>query len=82
MKTVPISTPLDIAAVQDLRASMRGKVVVAGEEAYQQVRQIWNGAIDHQPAVIALCETVEDVQIAIRTARGTQPSAIRSRRRT
>ena len=33
------------------------------------IRQIWNGAVDHQPAVFARCETVEDVQAAIHTAR-------------
>jgi hypothetical protein len=48
---------------------MQGQVVVAGEEAYGDVWPIWNGAVNHQPALFALCETVEDVQNAVRTAR-------------
>jgi hypothetical protein len=58
-----------LAAADELRAAMRGKVVLAGEDAYPRVRQIWNGAVEHQPAVFALCETVGDVQTAVRTAR-------------
>jgi FAD/FMN-containing dehydrogenase len=30
---------------------------------------VWNSAVDHQPALIALCKTVEDVQQAILAAR-------------
>src|SRR6516225_6558631 len=39
------------------------------DDCYDDVRQVWNGAIDHQPAVFALCETVEDVQAAVQIAR-------------
>ena len=53
----------------DLRAVMAGKVVMAGQDAYAGVRQIWNSAVDHQPAVFALCETAEDVQAAMHIAR-------------
>jgi hypothetical protein len=38
-------------------------------DSYPRVRQIWNGAVDQQPAVFALCETVKDVQTAVRAAR-------------
>ena len=53
----------------DLRAVMAEKVVMAGHDAYAGVRQNWNGAVDHQPAVFALCETAEDVQAAMHIAR-------------
>jgi FAD/FMN-containing dehydrogenase len=39
------------------------------DDCYDDVRQVWNGAIDHQPAVFAPCETVEDVQAAVQIAR-------------
>jgi FAD/FMN-containing dehydrogenase len=68
MKTAIVgSSTLSIA--QDLRAAVRGRVVVDGDEAYTEVRQIWNGAIEDRPALFVLCETVEDVQASVRTAR-------------
>jgi hypothetical protein len=58
-----------LSVADDLRAVMAEKVVMAGEDAYAGVRQIWNGAVDHQPAVFALCETAEDMQAVMRIAR-------------
>ena len=58
-----------LAAARDMRAGMRGRVVLAGDDTYSHVRQIWNGAVDHQSALFALCETVKEVQTAVRTAR-------------
>jgi FAD/FMN-containing dehydrogenase len=57
-----------IAAARDLRAVMRGKVVLPGDDTYDQARQIWNGAVDHRPALLAICETTEDVKAALRIA--------------
>jgi FAD/FMN-containing dehydrogenase len=48
---------------------MQGRVVLRGDDDYAQTRQIWNGAVEHQPAMIAVCETPADVQAAVRTAR-------------
>jgi FAD/FMN-containing dehydrogenase len=58
-----------VAAAEDLRAVMRGKVLLQGDEDYPRVRQLWNGAIEHRPAVVAICQTAGDVQAAIRAAR-------------
>src|SRR4029077_4672839 len=57
------------AAASDLRALMQGKVLLPGDDGYANTRQIWNGAVEHRPALFALCETVEDVQTAVRVAR-------------
>jgi FAD/FMN-containing dehydrogenase len=57
------------AAASDLRALMQGEVLLPGDDAYAKARQIWNGAVEHRPALFALCETVEDVQTAVRVAR-------------
>ena len=43
--------------------------MLRGDDDYAQTRQIWNGAVEHQPALIAVCETPADVQAAMRTAR-------------
>jgi len=59
----------DSAVADELRAVMGQRVVVTGEDCYDDVRQIWNGAIDHQPALFARCESVEDVQAAVQIAR-------------
>jgi FAD/FMN-containing dehydrogenase len=49
-----------------------------GEEEYASVRQIWNGAVAHQPALFALCENAEDVRAAVRFARAHElPLSVR-----
>ncbi len=58
-----------LAAAPYLRSVMQGNVLLPGDRAYTSARQIWNGAVDHRPALFALCKTVEDVQAAVRTAR-------------
>jgi FAD/FMN-containing dehydrogenase len=57
------------AAARDLRAAMQGTVVLPSDAAYANTTAVWNSAVDHQPALIALCKTVEDVQQAILAAR-------------
>jgi FAD/FMN-containing dehydrogenase len=68
MNVTSMSTSLDLTVARELRAAMRGQILLRGDDKYIQARQIWNGAVQQQPAVIALCETPEDVQAAIRTA--------------
>jgi len=58
-----------LAAAPYLRSVMQGNVLLPGDRAYSSARQIWNGTVDHRPALFALCKTVEDVQAAVRTAR-------------
>ena len=59
----------------DLRQRMRGAVVALDptratqDEIYEAARRVWNGAVDRRPMLIALCETVEDVQAAVGVAR-------------
>ncbi len=72
------------AAADDLRVVMQGSVVLpesnrskqpngsaalAGDSSFDHARAIWNGAVASQPALIALCESPEDVQAAVRVAR-------------
>jgi FAD/FMN-containing dehydrogenase len=47
-----------------------GRVVTADDVDYDTVRKVWNGAIDHRPAVIAQCHRAEDVAAALAYARG------------
>src|SRR5262245_24746944 len=56
-------------AGQTLKKNLRGNVVLPDDEGYATARQVWNCAVDHRPALIAFCETVEDVQAAVLAAR-------------
>jgi len=47
----------------------RGEVLGPSDEAYDDVRKIWNGMIDRRPAVIARCVGAADVVAAVRFAR-------------
>jgi FAD/FMN-containing dehydrogenase len=57
------------AAAAELRTRLRGDVLVAGDAAFADARQVWNGAVDRWPAVIARCADEQDVATAVGTAR-------------
>jgi FAD/FMN-containing dehydrogenase len=63
-------TTAALTAAQELRALMQGSVVLRGDDDYARTRQIWNRAVENQPALFAVCETSKDVQSAVRVARG------------
>ena len=67
---------LGIALARGLRAVMQGKVAIAGEASYEAARQVFNGAVDRRPTLVASCESTRDVQEAVRAARayGLPPS--------
>jgi FAD/FMN-containing dehydrogenase len=63
---VPEATTTDL---ERLRDSLRGPLILPGDEGYDEARSIWNGAIDRRPACIARCTGVTDVVAAVRFAR-------------
>jgi FAD/FMN-containing dehydrogenase len=63
----PIS--LSQSDVKALRASLRGRLLLAGDEGYDEARRIWNGAFDRHPALIARCNGPADVVQAVNFAR-------------
>lgn len=46
-----------------------GLLLTPGTAAYDSARSVWNGMIDHRPALIARCASVDDVVCAVRMAR-------------
>lgn len=56
-------------AVDALRASFLGDLIQSGDPTYDAARQIWNGHIQRQPALIARCRGAADVMAAVRFGR-------------
>ncbi len=56
------------APISELRSSLRGEVVEAGDAAYDDARRVWNAAIDRRPLAVAMCADESDVQAAVRFA--------------
>ncbi len=54
----------------ELRKSIKGRVLLPGDPDYDAARALFNGMIDRRPAAIVQVETVDDVRRAIEAARG------------
>jgi FAD/FMN-containing dehydrogenase len=52
-----------------LAGSFTGELLSPADAGYDDARQVWNGAIDRRPALIARCAGVADVVGALRHAR-------------
>ncbi len=60
---------LTSSEVSELRASLRGQLLLRGDAGYDQVRKVWNGSFDRRPALIARCAGPADVIQAVSFAR-------------
>jgi FAD/FMN-containing dehydrogenase len=60
---------LEASLAQKLKGSLRGELLRPGNERYDQARKVWNGMIDHRPALIARCAGTADVIETITFAR-------------
>ena len=79
MTTTAAEARLEDAAINELEAGFRGRVVRPEDLDYDDQRKIWNASIDRRPALIARCAGVADVIAAIRFAhRSGLPVAVRS----
>jgi FAD/FMN-containing dehydrogenase len=68
MSDTVAGNPTD-AALGQLRQSLRGEVIVPGDEAYDHARSVLKGAINRRPGVVARCAGVADVIEAVHFAR-------------
>ena len=57
------------ALIEGFKAQFGGVVVLPGDGAYNDVRQIWNAMIDRKPGLIAICTSAADVALAVAFAR-------------
>jgi FAD/FMN-containing dehydrogenase len=63
----PVS--LATADIRELRAALRGPLLLAADEGYDAARRIWNPAFDRHPALIVRCADAEDVVHAVNFGR-------------
>lgn len=59
---------LTAAEVKELRAGLKGKLLLAQDAGYDEARRVWNGSIDRHPALIVRCESHEDIVRAVQFA--------------
>ncbi|HEV8581965.1 MAG TPA: FAD-binding oxidoreductase [Thermoanaerobaculia bacterium] len=68
---MPETTPdIEPKAIEDLRARLRGPLLLPGEAAYDESRSIWNAMIDRRPGLIARCLGTADIVTCVHFARG------------
>ncbi len=60
---------LEPKRVDELRAALRGPLLLAGDAGYEESRTIWNAMIDRRPALVARCIGVSDILAGVRFAR-------------
>jgi FAD/FMN-containing dehydrogenase len=63
------AAPVEAEAVEAFAAGVRGRVLAAGDEEYDEARAIWNGLIDRRPALIVQCTGAADVVDSVNFAR-------------
>jgi FAD/FMN-containing dehydrogenase len=69
---------MQTAEIESLRNSVRGTVLLPGNDGYEEARKIWNATIDKHPAIIVRCAGTQDVVHAVNFARMTgMPLSIR-----
>ena len=59
------------AAPHPLAASLLGRLLRPGDDAYDEARRVWNGMFDRRPALIVRCGGVADVIAAVSFARAS-----------
>jgi hypothetical protein len=60
---------LDQAVIEQLQSQLCGQIIFSNHEAYEKVRQLWNGMANKRPTAIAQCLGTADVIHCIKFAR-------------
>ncbi|MGH6690127.1 MAG: FAD-binding oxidoreductase, partial [Gammaproteobacteria bacterium] len=71
IRSVTLSGTVELGehVVQRFAKSLSGRVLVSGDDGYDDARTVWNRTIDRRPALIARCAGADDVVAAVRFAR-------------
>jgi FAD/FMN-containing dehydrogenase len=62
----------DSKLADELRARLRGPLLLPGSDAYEDSRTVWNAMIDRRPAAIVRCAGVADVLACVDFARSRE----------
>jgi hypothetical protein len=60
---------LEKAVLKELQSALGGRLLLPTTDGYDSARKVWNGMIDHKPAVIVQVANVSDIQNTINIAR-------------
>jgi FAD/FMN-containing dehydrogenase len=63
------SGTVEAAEIEKLKASLRGALLLPGDDGYDKARTVWNAMIDRRPALVARCAGVADIRQAVAFAR-------------
>src|SRR5436190_1246155 len=66
------SAQISAAMIDELRAALRGPVLLPGDPAYDEVAPVHNASITTRPQVIARCVDAADVMAAVSMLRGVE----------
>ncbi len=59
---------IPVGAIEALRKSVRGQILLPNDAGYDAARAVWNAMIDRRPAVIARCKGTADIMDAVKFA--------------
>jgi FAD/FMN-containing dehydrogenase len=62
-------TTVQMMKAEELRASLKGELLLPGSNGYERARQVWNAMIDKHPELIVRCAVLSDVVRAVNFAR-------------
>jgi hypothetical protein len=63
------ATVIEQAAIKELRAALRGGLLLSGDPGYEQARRVLNESIDKHPALVVQPAGVADIRTAVDFAR-------------
>ena len=69
MADLAVAGPVTSEAVKPLRDQVRGRVIAAADEGYDEARTVHNGMFDRRPLAVLKAEQVGDVIAAVNFAR-------------
>lgn len=60
---------IDSSKIEKFAAQLRGKIVMASDDSYDETRKVYNAMIDKRPMMFAMCTDVADVVASVNFAR-------------
>ncbi len=69
LEALALESQTNRTVADELRTSVSGGIALPGEESYLDACRLWNGAVNHRPAMIAFCKQPMDVEATVRIAR-------------